>query len=283
MPAVADTMIANPAESPDLPARRLATDLFVFHRVRAKQRIRVLGWCLLAGFAALAGPGSAASSDAKKVDPFSMDQPNSSFFDQSGKELTKAEFKRLTSLGVQYNVDHKSGAVIFRIYTKAELEAFSKKLLHPISKTKIGDTLPLVDTTMLDGTRFRSADLRGHVTLINFFFTTCPPCIAEAPTLSLYAKSHPEMKVIAATYDSREDARHFAVKQKFSWPIIVDAKTWLDEMGVELYPLMALVDGDGRLVVVNISSELKRDRKGVLDVADIERWVAKNRPGKRPK
>lgn len=50
-----------------------------------------------------------------------------------------------------------------------------------------------VDAPMMDGTRLTAAQLRGHVSVLNFWYAACAPCRLEAPTLeSLHKEFAPQ-------------------------------------------------------------------------------------------
>src|SRR4029078_6508117 len=79
--------------------------------------------------------------------------------------------------------------------------------------------MPEFDLARLDGGRARSADLRGRVSLVNFFFETCVPCIKEAPMLSAFRRKHPEYGYLAVTNDPKEEAARFVAQRKLDWPV----------------------------------------------------------------
>src|SRR6185503_3626750 len=57
--------------------------------------------------------------------------------------------------------------------------------------------LPPFDLKDLAGKRVTSATLRGKPTLINFFFSTCLPCILEVKPLNEFAAARPQMNFLA--------------------------------------------------------------------------------------
>ena len=70
---------------------------------------------------------------------------------------------------------------------------------------KIGEPAPPFDLTLIDGTKVRSVDLRGHVVVLNFWATWCGPCKAELPLLDSYYRLRRDngLRVFAvATEDS---------------------------------------------------------------------------------
>jgi cytochrome c biogenesis protein CcmG, thiol:disulfide interchange protein DsbE len=46
-----------------------------------------------------------------------------------------------------------------------------------------------------------SADLRGHVTVLNFWASWCAPCLVEMPSLEALQQQLPEVKVIGVAFD----------------------------------------------------------------------------------
>ncbi|MEG3082470.1 TlpA disulfide reductase family protein [Sphingomonas sp. PB2P12] len=51
---------------------------------------------------------------------------------------------------------------------------------------KVGEKAPAFELTLIDGSKVRSADLRGQVVVLNFWATWCGPCKAELPLLDTY-------------------------------------------------------------------------------------------------
>jgi len=70
---------------------------------------------------------------------------------------------------------------------------------------KIGERAPDFELTLIDGSKVRSADLRGKVVVLNFWATWCGPCKAELPLLDNYYRLRKDngLQVFAvATEDS---------------------------------------------------------------------------------
>jgi cytochrome c biogenesis protein CcmG/thiol:disulfide interchange protein DsbE len=58
------------------------------------------------------------------------------------------------------------------------------------------------DFTLSDGSNtVNLASYRGHVVLLNFWFSTCPPCIAELPSLLELHRDMPRLDIIAVSVD----------------------------------------------------------------------------------
>jgi cytochrome c biogenesis protein CcmG, thiol:disulfide interchange protein DsbE len=91
----------------------------------------------------------------------------------------------------------------------------------------IGDPLPDVELTRLDGSRIRTTSLRGRPMALTFFSPYCAPCQTELPVLSRIvdrvngdAKNRARMVVIAT--DGRPDAATVAKSPNAEWLIDQD-------------------------------------------------------------
>ncbi len=91
------------------------------------------------------------------------------------------------------------------IITCAMLMAASVAPGPATAAVKIGERAPDFELTLIDGSKVRSADLRGQVVVLNFWATWCGPCKAELPLLDNYYRLRKDngLKVFAvATEDS---------------------------------------------------------------------------------
>ncbi len=107
---------------------------------------------------------------------------------------------------------------------------------------------------LLDGSRAATADLRGKVTLVNFWATTCVTCVKEMPGLvathQKYAPRGYETMAVAMSYDPPAWVLNFAQSRQLPFKVALDntgeiAKAWGD---VKLTPTTYLLDKQGRIV-----------------------------------
>jgi peroxiredoxin len=137
--------------------------------------------------------------------------------------------------------------------------------------------LPTLDAEDLDGRRVRNADLAGRHTLVTFYFATCVPCIKEVPALNTYRRAHPDLNYLAVTYESVAEARAFVAKHGLEWPVIADARPFLDAAGVRGFPTYLLVSPDGR--ILGRESGLPLDPKEEIPgLASLTAFVAAHLP-----
>ncbi len=107
---------------------------------------------------------------------------------------------------------------------------------------------------LLDGTNKQTADLKGKVTLVNFWATSCVTCVAEMPqivaTYDKYRNQGYQTIAVAMEYDPPNYVAHFAQTRKLPFDVALDntgkvAEAWGD---VKLTPTTYLVNKRGEIV-----------------------------------
>ena len=107
---------------------------------------------------------------------------------------------------------------------------------------------------LLDGSKKESSSLKGKVTLVNFWATSCVTCVAEMPNLlttyDQYKVRGYDTIAVAMRYDSPTYVANFAQTRKLSFDVAIDssgevAKAWGD---VQLTPTSYLVNKRGEIV-----------------------------------
>ena len=107
---------------------------------------------------------------------------------------------------------------------------------------------------LLDGTRKTTADLKGHVTLVNFWATSCVTCVAEMPkviaTYEKYKGRGYDTLAVAMSYDPPSYVVNYAQTRKLPFKVAIDntgavAKAWGD---VQLTPTSYVVNKRGEIV-----------------------------------
>ena len=113
---------------------------------------------------------------------------------------------------------------------------------------------PLTSFVLLDGTQRTTADMKGKVTLVNFWATSCTSCVAEMPNLiathEKYKAKGFDTLAIAMSYDPPSYVVNFSQTRNLPFNVAIDntgnvAKAWGD---VKLTPTTYLVNKRGQIV-----------------------------------
>jgi peroxiredoxin len=107
---------------------------------------------------------------------------------------------------------------------------------------------------LLDGGSRTTADLKGRVTLVNFWATSCTTCVAEMPkivaTYDKFKSRGYDTLAVAMSYDPPAYVVNFAQTRKLPFQVAIDntgavAKAWGE---VTLTPTTYLVNKQGLIV-----------------------------------
>ncbi|MFH0134552.1 TlpA disulfide reductase family protein [Variovorax sp. VaC1] len=113
---------------------------------------------------------------------------------------------------------------------------------------------PASTFVLLDGTQKSTADLKGKVTLVNFWATSCVTCVGEMPkviaTYDKYKSQGYDTLAVAMSYDPPSYVVNFAETRKLPFKVAIDntgsvAQAWGD---VKLTPTTYLVNKRGEIV-----------------------------------
>ena len=113
---------------------------------------------------------------------------------------------------------------------------------------------PASTFVLLDGSKQTTDGLKGKVTLVNFWATSCVTCVAEMPkviaTYDKYKAQGYDTLAVAMSYDPPSYVVNFAETRKLPFKVAIDntgavAKAWGD---VALTPTTYLVNKRGQIV-----------------------------------
>jgi thiol-disulfide isomerase/thioredoxin len=116
----------------------------------------------------------------------------------------------------------------------------------------VGNAAPALKLTDKNGAAFDLADLRGKVTLVDFWATWCAACLEEMKAVAQLPESYANHGLVIVSVDEDEiPARgdDYFLSQRFNWRNLHDVgefhrKTW----GAVAVPLLVLVDREGNIV-----------------------------------
>jgi thiol-disulfide isomerase/thioredoxin len=195
-----------------------------------------------------------------------------SYIDKNGKSVTFEDFTRALDAGARFSATHErdDGIVTLKITGETPPSTARKSTALSLSE---GAALPPLSSYTVSGRLVTNQAFIGHYTLVNLFFSSCSPCIAELPSLNAYRQTHSEVQTLAVTFDDTETASKFANKWKFRWDIVPNQKAFLGVIGVKVYPSLLLVAPDGSLLASTLSTDLSENDAPVTS-AQIEAWVS---------
>jgi peroxiredoxin len=181
-----------------------------------------------------------------------------------GSVLSREQFTRVAGAGAHFEIARDDAH-----------KTIALKLIDESPQAEIGAVTRLPDFNLprIGGGRARSADLLGRVTLVNFFFETCAPCIKEAPMLNAFRRQHPQYNYLAVTGDTSAEAQRFVRERKLEWPVVADAGALLSAVQLKGFPTYLLVAADGRILGRGAGMDMDALDDPAQAAAKFEKWV----------
>ena len=142
--------------------------------------------------------------------------------------------------------------------TQAETEA--------VVGSEIGNLLPDFETELLGGGTFRLSDHRGQAVIINFWGTTCAPCVAELPYYEQLKENYPDVEILAIHHRAGAKKAEAFLADK-GWDQLDFA---LDSKTKGLFTLLNASDAMPQTIVLNRQGLVIYNAQTPLDYEKLE-------------
>ncbi len=141
-----------------------------------------------------------------------------------------------------------------QVYKLADVSAAGDQLvIEPSDQTvalAVGFEMPNVTVTRLDSSAIDLTALRGKPVVINWWQTTCAPCIAEMPELNELVEKYEgrDVEFLAIANNEIAELPPFLKKHPFTYDIAVANDEAVHIFG-RGYPRHVIVSGEGKVVL----------------------------------
>ena len=118
------------------------------------------------------------------------------------------------------------------------------------SAIQIGKPAPDFTVNDIDGIKFRLGDFKGKVVILNFWSTTCAPCVAEMPGLNTLFRDLKGnvLTVLGVSLDSSsKPVRDLRDRQHIAYPLLMDSQqeVYFDTYALFGQPVSIVFDRSG--------------------------------------
>jgi cytochrome c biogenesis protein CcmG, thiol:disulfide interchange protein DsbE len=140
-----------------------------------------------------------------------------------------------------------------------------------VAGAPVGAPAPPLVATAIDGRPVDLAQLHGHVVVVHFWATWCPPCREEMPVLDAFYRAHrgEGLEIIAASIDRKRDLSDVRKAMKdFAFPAVLVAEAKANGWGTpDAMPLTYVIDATG------VIRSVVRPGKGTLTAEQLAAQV----------
>lgn len=190
-------------------------------------------------------------------------------------EHYKASFSQVTLEDELKELYRNNDSIIYSYTWNIKMNGNEKTTTKVVGVEKyIGKVLPIKNLTTIDKKSIGLNDMKGKPTLINFWFTTCKPCVDEIATLNKIKSTFKDsVNFIAITFEKKDVVTKFLKKHDYDFIQVIDAQNFMNEINLSNCPLNVFIDKEGKVVSVknNIPYEMKKD--GKMKIGDGKEFI----------
>ena len=132
----------------------------------------------------------------------------------------------------------------------------------------------LVKTPQIGASDWLPSGLRGRITLVEFWTTWCGACKRLLPQLNILKKTikNPQFELLLVNVEGRgqphpkllDKVRKYKAQRAPELKVLIDRGAWSDAVGITVYPTLALIGPEGRVIKL---------WSGTPNMGDVERLV----------
>ena len=162
------------------------------------------------------------------------------FFDSDGREVSNNEF-----VDIRMANFHIRDSTLTKVLPDGTVEFRLQKVPQE------GMRMPEFSVTTLDGKTITTAELKGKVVVLNFWFIGCPVCLAHKPGLNEMAgrfTGQDDVIFLAMTGDSASAVKKYLAKEQFVYQQTANVKSTMDLFTFSGYPKNIVVSRTGEIV-----------------------------------
>ena len=134
-----------------------------------------------------------------------------------------------------------------------------EKVNAPIEVTSIGEIAPNFEGPSPSGEILSLSNLKGKVTIIEFWASWCKPCRIENPNLvRLYKEMHSKgLEIVGVSLDRNRSSWLRAIDDDgLIWSHVSNLKFWQDPIAklynIRAIPASFIIDKEGRIIQKNL-------------------------------
>jgi len=133
----------------------------------------------------------------------------------------------------------------------------------------VGDAVPDWTLNDLQGRPHTFSSYAGHVVVLDFWATWCPPCLAVGPHMQAIQKKYADrgVAVLAVHYDNEGEPKRYMKQHRYTFTALNDGTAVAQKLGVSKIPTIMVVGPGGR-IAHRQTGFAKGDEKQIMRVID---------------
>ncbi len=129
---------------------------------------------------------------------------------------------------------------------------------------------PSPDFELIDikGKSWKLSKLRGRIVVLNFWFTSCAPCVEEIPELNKLMAEYDSKSVVflGMTFNNADQIKTFLKRHTFNYTLLPNSAEIDKKFHVSMWPTSVVIDRSGYIkLIINSSPQIHKELKSNID------------------
>jgi len=182
-------------------------------------------------------------------------EKNTVFYNENNQQISQTEFlDRMSNEDLQLSVkkDSIGKTKAIRIENKAKKLPYNPKKLE-------NQKAPDFIVTDMAGRTIDSKKLRGKIIVLNFWFTSCMPCIEEIPSLNSVRnkyQNNPNVIFLAITFNRKSNVKKFIKYHPMLYTIVPFDNPTCREFNIKGFPTNIIIDKNGNYQWISLGGHV---------------------------
>ena len=111
----------------------------------------------------------------------------------------------------------------------------------------LNDTVPDITFVTLSGKKYNTHELKGNIIIMNFWYTHCPPCVAELPDFDTLQQAYQDKQVVFLylSKDTEIATRELLAKKNLTLDAVPNTEKTHALFEIKMYPTTVIIDKEG--------------------------------------
>ena len=155
------------------------------------------------------------------------------------------------AVDIYVDADDKLALLLMRPIKEEEKMNIQQKMGKAKEEME-GEKAPIFSVKSIEGKSFDLKKLKGKIVVLNFWFTTCMPCVLEMPELNKIVqkyKNNKDIVFLGFALDSKKQIEAFLQTNPFKYNLVEKSNTIAKRYKVSAYPTHIVIDKKGNIAL----------------------------------
>ncbi|MFT3823662.1 MAG: TlpA disulfide reductase family protein [Chitinophagaceae bacterium] len=171
-------------------------------------------------------------------------------------------------VALSHSKEDDAKGIVHLVRITDEMLRKGKDINDSIQAAMINKPAPGFELADLRGKQWSLKKLRGKIVVLNFWFTTCTPCIREMPELNELVRKYDSSNVVflGLTFNNAKQVSTFLKERNFSYTLLPGSQEIDKKYQVSSWPTSIVIDRNGIMkMMIHSDPKIREKLEAVIN------------------